>query len=71
MESGTERAKRIANFDAWEVRQGDEDLAVEAGPVHDYVWHRRHRASRSGQLVDIAIVLTLSAMVSWVLMLHH
>jgi hypothetical protein len=56
---------------ACEVRQADEDLAYEVGPVHDYHWHRRHRARRSGQLVDIAILVTLAAMVSWVFALHH
>ena len=57
---------------ACEVRQADEDLAYEVGTVHDYVWHRRHRARRGGQLVDIAILVTLAAMVvSWVLILHH
>jgi hypothetical protein len=50
----------------------DEDLAYKVGTVHDYVWHRRHRARRGGQLVDIAILVTLAAMVvSSVLMLHH
>jgi hypothetical protein len=53
------------------VRQADEDLAYEVGPVHDYFWHRRHRARRSGQVVDIAIVLTFAAMVVWTLTLHH
>jgi hypothetical protein len=54
----------MANFDAraWEVRQSD----GEAGPAHDFSWHCRHRARRSGQLVDIAILVTLAAMVSWV-----
>jgi hypothetical protein len=56
---------------ACEVRQADEDLAYEVGPVHDYFWHRRHRARRSGQLVDIAIVVTLAAMVVLTLALHH
>jgi hypothetical protein len=31
----------------------------------------RHRTCRSGQLMDIAIVATLAAMVGWILMLHH
>ena len=56
---------------ACEVRQAGEDLAHEVGAVHDYLWHRRHRARRSGQLVDIAILVTLAAMVSLVLVLHH
>jgi hypothetical protein len=54
-----------------DVRQGDEDLAYEVGPVHDYFWHRRHRARRGGQLVDVAILMSLTAMVVWTLALHH
>jgi hypothetical protein len=56
---------------ACEVDQGKDNLACEVGPAHDYFWHRRHRARRSGQLVDIAILLTLAAMDSWVLLSHH
>ena len=56
---------------ACDVRQADDDLVYEVGPVHDYFWHRRHRARRGGQLVDIAIAVTLAAMVCWVLVLHH
>jgi hypothetical protein len=65
----------MANFDAsvraCEVRQADEDLAYEVGPVHDYFWHRRHRARRGGQLVDIAIALTLAALVVWTVGIHY
>jgi hypothetical protein len=54
------------------VRQADEDLAYEVGPVHDYHWHRRHRARHGGRLADIAILVTLAAMVvSWVVILHY
>jgi hypothetical protein len=56
---------------ACEVDRGEDNLACEVGPAHDYFWHRRHRARRSGQLVDIAILLTWAAMVSWVLLLHR
>jgi hypothetical protein len=59
------------NARAREVRQFDEDLGYEVGPVHDYFWHRRHRARRGGQLVDVAILATLTTMVSLVLILHH
>jgi hypothetical protein len=66
----------MANFNASvrarEVQQADEDLAYEVGPVHDYFWHRRHRARRGGQLVDVAMFAGLVAVVScWVLILHH
>jgi hypothetical protein len=65
----------MASFDggarACEVDRGEDNLACEVGPAHDYLWHRRHRARRSAQLVDIAILLTLAAMVSWVLLSHH
>ena len=60
-----------AGVRACEVRQAGESLAPEVGAVHDYFWHRRHRARRSGQLVDIAILVTLAAMVGWVFILHH
>jgi hypothetical protein len=53
-----------------EVDRGEDKLACEVGPAHDYFWHCRHRARRSGQLVDIAMLLTLAAMVSWVLLQH-
>jgi hypothetical protein len=56
---------------ACDVRQADDGLAHEVGIVHDYFWHRRHRARRGGQLVDILIVLTLAATVVWTLGLHH
>jgi hypothetical protein len=66
----------MANFNAGvracEVRQADENLAYEVGPVHDYHWHRRHRAPRGGRLADIAILVTLAAMVvGWVVILHY
>jgi hypothetical protein len=57
---------------ACDVRQADEDLTYEVGPVHDYFWHRRHRARRGGQLVDIAILVTLATMVGcWAVIPHH
>jgi hypothetical protein len=61
-----------ADVRACDVQQADEDQAYEVGPVHDYHWHRRHRARRGGQLADIAILMSLAAMVvGWVLILHH
>jgi hypothetical protein len=61
----------MANARAHEIHQSDEEVAFEAGAVHDYRWHRRHRARRNWQLVDFAILVVLAAMVSWVVVLHH
>jgi hypothetical protein len=61
----------MANARAREVRQSDGDLAYEVGTVHDYFWHRRHRARRNWQRVDVAILVTLAAMVGWVVALQH
>jgi hypothetical protein len=55
---------------ASEVREADEDLAYEVGTVHDYFWHRRHRARRGGQLVDVAILVSFATVISC-LILHH
>jgi hypothetical protein len=55
---------------ASEVRQADDDLAYEVGTVHDYFWHRRHRARRGGQLVDVAILVSFATVISC-LILHH
>jgi hypothetical protein len=65
----------MASFNAGarasEVRQADDDLAYEVGTVHDYLWHRRHRARRGGQLVDVAILVAFATVVScWALILH-
>jgi hypothetical protein len=59
----------MANIDAQalQARQADNDLAHEVGCGHDYLWGSSPRA----QLVDIAILATLAAMVSLVLALHH
>jgi hypothetical protein len=57
---------------ASEVRQADDDLAYEVGTVHDYFWHRRHRARRGGHLVDVTILAAFATVVScWALILHH
>jgi hypothetical protein len=66
----------MANFNAraraCDVRQADEDLAYEVGTVHDYLWHRRHRARRGGWLVDVAILVAFATVIScWTLILHH
>jgi hypothetical protein len=42
----------------------------ESDPVHDFAWHRTHRARRSGQSIDVAMLLGWAALVGWVL-LHH
>ena len=71
MGESTVMARFNGGASACKVDQGKDNLACEGGPAHDYFWHRRHRARRSGQLVDIAILLTLAAMDSWVLLSHH
>jgi hypothetical protein len=75
------RAKRLAKDanhctgERWPCRNvsatAGEQGSLEHGQVHDYFWHRRHRARSSRQLVDVAILVTLAAMVSLVLVLNH
>jgi hypothetical protein len=40
----------------------------ESDPVHDFAWHRMHRARRGGQLIDIVMVAGWAALIGWVLM---
>jgi hypothetical protein len=42
----------------------------ESDPVHDFAWHRTHRARRGGQLIDVVTLAGLAALVGWVLLLH-
>jgi hypothetical protein len=42
----------------------------ESDPVHDFAWHRTHRARRGGQLIDIVTLAGWAALVGWVLLLH-
>jgi hypothetical protein len=42
----------------------------EAGPVHDFAWHRTHRARRSGQVIDIVMLAGWVALVGWVVLSH-
>jgi hypothetical protein len=51
---------------ACQVRRADEDLRYEVGTVHDYFWHRRHRARRGGQLVDVAILVAFATVASYI-----
>jgi hypothetical protein len=41
--------------------------SIHSGPFHDFKWHRRHRCRRSGQLVDVVMLLGWAALVGWVL----
>jgi hypothetical protein len=42
----------------------------ESGPVHDFAWHRAHRARRDGQLIDVVTLAGWAALVGWVMLLH-
>jgi hypothetical protein len=42
----------------------------DENPVHDFAWHRTHRAPRGGQLIDVVTLVGWAALVSWVLLLH-
>jgi len=42
----------------------------ESDPVHDFAWHRAHRARRSGQSIDVVMLLGWAALVGWVLLRH-
>src|SRR6516162_7156993 len=42
----------------------------ESDPVHDFAWHRAHRARRSGQSIDLVMVVGWAALVGWVLLRH-
>jgi hypothetical protein len=37
--------------------------SVQSGSFHDFKWHRQHRCRRSGQLVDVVILLGWAALV--------
>jgi hypothetical protein len=41
--------------------------SVQSGTYHDFRWHRQHRSRRSGQLVDVVMLLGWAAFVGWVL----
>jgi hypothetical protein len=36
--------------------------------VHDFEWHRRHRASRGGQLIDVVMLAGWAALIGWILL---
>ena len=42
----------------------------ESDPVHDFAWHRTHRARRGGQLIDVVTLAGWAALVGWVVLLH-
>jgi hypothetical protein len=39
----------------------------ESDPVHDFAWHRTHRARRGGQLIDVVTLAGWAALVGWLL----
>jgi hypothetical protein len=47
-----------------------ERISDESDPMHDFVWHRTHRARRGGQLIDVVTLVGWAALVSWVLLLQ-
>jgi hypothetical protein len=36
--------------------------------VHDFEWHRRHRAWRGGQLIDVVMLAGWAALIGWILL---
>jgi hypothetical protein len=42
----------------------------ESDPVHDFAWHRTHRARRGAQSIDIVMLAGWAALVGWVLLRH-
>jgi len=42
----------------------------DSDPVHDFAWHRTHRARRGGQLIDVVTLAGWAALVGWVMLLH-
>jgi hypothetical protein len=36
--------------------------------VHDFAWHRTHRAWRGGQLIDVVMLAGWAALIGWVLL---
>jgi hypothetical protein len=42
----------------------------ESDPVHDFAWHRMHRAARGGQLIDIVMLVGWAALIGWALLRH-
>jgi hypothetical protein len=47
------------------VTEADSD---RSDPVHDFAWHRTHRARRGGQLIDIVMLAGWAALVGWMLL---
>jgi hypothetical protein len=42
----------------------------ESDPVHDFAWHRTHRAARGGQSIDIVMLVGWAALIGWALLRH-
>jgi hypothetical protein len=42
----------------------------EADPVHDFAWHRAHRARRGWQSIDVVMLAGWAGLVGWVLLRH-
>jgi hypothetical protein len=44
-----------------------EQASIQSEPLHDFKWHRQQRCRRSGQLVDVVMLVGWAALVGWIL----
>jgi hypothetical protein len=42
--------------------------SLQSEPVHDFKWHRQYRCRRSGQFVDVVMLLGWAGLVGWILL---
>jgi hypothetical protein len=61
------------NISAWLERGGSSMATIERNsddPVHDFAWHRWHRARRGGEFIDFVMLAGWVGLIGWVLMRH-